>query len=714
MVKDKFMPERGRPYPLGAHIINREGVNFAVFSKHAEAVELLFFDSPEDSRPSQIFMLDPMENRTGDIWHIYIYGVGHRQLYGYRAYGTYNPEEGHIFNQNKLLVDPYAKSIAGEYKWDNEASFAYDKKSPDKEFSFSTTDNISSTVKSVVIDDYLFDWTDDRLLRYPLEECIIYEMHVRGFTIDPSSLVDNGGTYRGIIEKIPYLKELGVTTLELMPIQEFNQNENIKVNPRTGKKLKNYWGYSTLSFFAPDNWYASCCDPANQVMEFKEMVKACHRAGIEVILDVVYNHTGEGNLEGPICSFRGLDNSIYYMLDEENKYKNYSGCGNTVNCNHPVVKQLILDSLRYWVVEMHVDGFRFDLATILGRDPSGAWIGRFSILNDIQKDPLLSGVKLIAEGWDAGGLYKVGEFPEGWAEWNGKYRDDIRAFMKGEPALAGSMATRISGSSDLYQRGGKRPHHSINFITCHDGFTMRDLVSYSWKHNFENAEDNMDGTNDNVSWNCGTEGETDNVRINQLRIRQVKNFITILMLSQGTPMILSGDEMFKTHNGNNNAYCQDSELNWLDWTDLKKHEEIFRFFKKIIAFRKAHPALKRRDFFTGHDHNDDGISDITWHGVYPYEPDWSYESHSIAFMIDGNKEETGYKENDNCIYCAINAYWGPLVFELPQPVNGNLWHRVVDTGLTSPKDILEEGKEIKLKKNQYKLAPRSVLVCISR
>ena len=369
----------------------------------------------------------------------------------------------------------------------------------------------------------------------------------------------------------------------------------------------------------------SCCDPAIQVMEFKEMVKACHKAGIEVILDVVYNHTGEGNLEGPICSFRGLDNSIYYMLDEYNRYKNYSGCGNTVNCNHPVVKQLILDSLRYWVVEMHVDGFRFDLATILGRDPSGAWIGRFSILNDIQKDPLLSGVKLIAEGWDAGGLYKVGEFPEGWAEWNGKYRDDIRAFMKGEPAMAGSVATRVSGSSDLYQRGGKRPHHSINFITCHDGFTMRDLVSYSWKHNFENAEDNMDGTNDNVSWNCGVEGETDNVRINHLRIRQVKNFITLLMLSQGTPMILSGDEMFKTHIGNNNAYCQDNELNWLDWKDLEEHKEIFRFFKEIIAFRKGHTSLKRRDFFTGHDHNDDGISDISWHGVRPYEPDWSYE-----------------------------------------------------------------------------------------
>jgi len=427
---------------------------------------------------------------------------------------------------------------------------------------------------------------------------------------------------------------------------------------------------------------------------------------------VVYNHTGEGNIEGPICNFRGLDNTIYYMLDERNQYKNYSGCGNTLNCNHPVVKQFLLDSLRYWVVEMHVDGFRFDLATILGRDPHGVWIGDYSILNDIQNDPLLSGIKLIAEGWDAGGLYKVGEFPSGWAEWNGKYRDTIREFVKGKSGIVGEFATRLSGSEDLYYWGGRKPPHSINFITCHDGFTMRDLVSYNYKHNFENGENNNDGENNNSSWNCGVEGETGDPLVKELRMRQVKNFVTILMVSQGTPMILSGDEMFKTHKGNNNAYCQDNELNWLNWDELKKYKEIFRFFKEVIAFRKGHPALKRKDFFSGTDHNGDGKSDITWHGINPYGPDWTYESHAIAFMIDGSKEETGKEEDDNTIYVAINTYWAPLTFNLPKP-EGKCWARVIDTSRKSPEDILPFGKEIKLKKNIYKVQPRSVVVLVS-
>ncbi len=710
-MKRKFLTKRGKPYPFGA-TVKEDGVNFALFSHNATGVELLLFDSPEDKVPSHKFLLNPEENKTGAVWHIFISGLTHGQLYGYRVDGLYDPRRGHIFNKYKMLSDPYTKAVAGKYNWDNEAALAYEKDSPQKNLSFNKKDNIPFTVKSVVIDDNLFDWTGDRTLKYDLEDSIIYEMHVRGFTFHPSSGTENPGTFKGIIEKIPYLKELGITAIELMPIHDFNPDENIKHNPVTGERLKNYWGYSPLSFFAPANWYSCNCRQGEQVEDFKEMVKACHRAGIEVILDVVYNHTGEGSMDGPICNFRGLDNSIYYMFDHNYNYKNYSGCGNTFNCNHPAVKQLLLESLRYWVAEMHVDGFRFDLATILGRDRGGKWIGPYSILTDIREDPLLSEIKLIAEGWDAGGLYMVGQFPPGWAEWNGKYRDDVRRFMKGDPDLTGILATRIAGSSDLYGRG-RNPFHSINFITCHDGFTLRDLVSYNYKHNYENGEDNYDGANDNFSWNCGTEGETKEAEILEMRIRQIKNYITILMLSQGTPMIFSGDEMFKTHMGNNNAYCQDTPLNWLDWKYLKENREIFRYFKEIIAFRKAHPALRRKEFFTGLDHDRDGIGDITWHGIKPYEPDWSFHSHSLAFMIDGCKEESGQEEDDNNIYMAINSYWKELKFELPDAGKGKSWYRVVDTHLKPPRDIVHPGKELRMNKKLYTLKGRSVAVFIS-
>ena len=711
-MEDKLLTAKGKAYPFGA-TVNKEGINFAIFSHNATSVELLLFKNKDSLTPSHSFKLDPVENKTGDIWHIFVSGTGHGQFYGYKVDGIYEPEKGFIFNKHKLLTDPYARAVAGEYKWDSEEALAYDKNAPDKSLSFSDSDNTGATVKSIAIDNDLFDWSGDRAPRYDLEDSIIYEMHVRGFTVHSSSEVENPGTFKGIIEKIPYLKELGVTTLELMPVHEFNPDENIKYNPVSKERLKNYWGYSSLSFFAPANWYSTGTEKGEQVREFKEMVKACHRAGIEVILDVVYNHTGEGSIDGPICSFRGLDNTIYYMLDHNYNYKNYSGCGNTINCNHPVVKQLILDSLRYWVAEMHVDGFRFDLATILGRDPEGRWIGHYSILNDIQKDPLLSGVKLIAEGWDAGGLYMVGQFPPGWAEWNGKYRDDIRRFLKGDAGLSGTIATRIAGSSDLYGRC-RKPFHSINFITCHDGFTLRDLVSYNNKYNYENGEENRDGANDNYSWNCGMEGETKGPKIRALRKRQIKNFITLLMISQGTPMILSGDEMFKTHYGNNNAYCQDTELNWLNWDDLKKNKEIFRYFKEMIAFRKSHPSLRRKEFFTGLDLDMDGIGDITWHGIEPYRPDWSYSSHTIAFMIDGCKEESGQEEDDNHIYAAINAYWNPLKFYLPDPGEGRNWYRVIDTYLKPPRDIVAPGKELKLKKEFYRVGSRSIAVFISK
>lgn len=711
-MKEKPTTKRGRAYPLGA-TVKRDSVNFAIFSKHATGVKLLLFNSSEDIIPAHVIKLEPGINKTGDIWHIEVLNTGHGQLYGYKVDGLYSPAKGQIFNGHKLLTDPYSRAVTGEYKWDAPEVLAYVKDSSGKQTSFNKKDNTPFTVKSVVIDDSLFDWSGDKNLRYELEDSIIYEMHVRGFTVHSSSGVKHPGKFKGIIEKLPYLKELGITAIELMPIHEFNPDENIKHNPVTGKRLRNYWGYSPLSFFAPANWYSCNCNSGEQVKEFKELVKACHCAGIEVILDVVYNHTGEGGIDGPICSFRGLDNSIYYMLDSNYNYKNYSGCGNTFNCNYPVVKQLLLDSLRYWVTEMHIDGFRFDLATILGRDPQGQWIGPYSILNDIEKDPVLSGIKLIAEGWDAGGLYMVGHFPPGWAEWNGKYRDDIRRFLKGDGGLSGVIATRLAGSSDLYGIG-RNPFHSINFITCHDGFSLRDLVSYNYKHNIENGEDNRDGADDNYSWNCGVEGKTTRPSVKNLRTRQIKNFITVLMISQGTPMILSGDEMFKTHRGNNNAYCQDNELNWLNWNDLKENREIFKFFKGIILFRKSHPALRRKDFFKGIDHDLDGLRDISWHGIKPYEPDWSYHSHSVAFMIDGCKEESGQDEDDDHIYAAINSYWKELTFELPSLEEEKNWYRVVDTYLQPPRDIMPPGKELKVKKKIYTVKPRSVVVFIGK
>ncbi len=697
----------GKPI-LGA-TVDSVGVNFGLFTRNGKRVFLELYQHYYDDIPSHRFELDPKINKTGDIWHIYIKGLKHGQFYAWRVDGPYEPLKGHRFNKYKMLSDPYAKAISGSYNWDEDAVYGYDRNSPLKDLSFSTIDSGCSPTKSVVINDTLYNWEEDYWPKIPWRDTIIYEMHVRLFTMSPTSGVKYPGTFIGILEKIDHLKELGVTTIELMPVFEFNPGSNTRRNPFTGERLKDVWGYNPLAFFAVTGNYSPGLRVGEQVFVFKDFIKEMHRNGMEVILDVVYNHTGEGNELGPTLSFRGIDNSIYYMLDPSNKryYLNYSGCGNTLNCNHPVVKQMILDSLRYWVTEMHVDGFRFDLAAILGRAPDGRWIGDLSLLKDISEDPILHDVKLIAEGWDAAGGYFVGAFPEGWAEWNGKYRDTVRRFVRGDYGMVPELATRISGSQDIY--GSKGPEASVNFITSHDGFTLWDLVSYNRKHNEMNGENNMDGMDENFSYNHGVEGDTDDPEIIKLRKRQIKNFITILMVSQGTPMILMGDEFCRTQKGNNNAYCQDNEITWVNWEFKEKHHDIFRFFKKMIEFRKKHPALRRKHFFTGKDYTGDGVPDISWHGVEPFKPDFSYYSRSLAFMISGmDCVDEEFKDND--IYVAMNEWIEPLVFKLPKPPNSKAWYLVVDTFKDSPEDFLDNP--IKLKYDKYKVMPRSVIVLI--
>jgi isoamylase len=560
-----------------------------------------------------------------------------------------------------------------------------------------------------------FDWEDDRPLEISPEDRIIYEMHVRSFTRHPSSEIKHPGTFAGVREKIPYLKELGINAIELMPIFEFDEFENSRPNPQTGETLYNYWGYSTVGFFAPKAGYAATGKLGMQVDELKALVKELHRNGIEIILDVVFNHTAEGNENGPYISFRGIDNQTYYMLTPDGYYFNFSGCGNTLNCNNPIVRNLVLDCLRYWASEYHIDGFRFDLASILGRDPWGAPLTNPPLLESLAFDPILAKCELIAEAWDAGGLYQVGSFPAygRWAEWNGKYRDAIRKFIKGNGSV-GEMAQRLQGSPDLYAWCGRAPATSINFITAHDGFTLADLVSYNDKHNEANGENNQDGANDNDSWNCGWEGATDDPAINALRKRQMRNAIALLMVSQGVPMILMGDEVGRTQNGNNNTYCHDSELNWLDWKLLDQNSDLFRFFKHCIAFRKSHPVLRNRQHFQNQDYVGSGYADITWHGTQPWHADWSPFSHTLAFMLCGKHAREGTVE-DNYIYVAMNMHWEAHWFELPRLHPGMQWHVFANTGCSSPNDICEPGKESRLENQQgMLLGDRSIVILVGQ
>jgi glycogen operon protein len=598
--------------------------------------------------------------------------------------------------------------------WDSQSSLAYNVDDPALDISFSYYNNINTMPRCIVIDDE-FDWQGDLPLNLPLRFSVIYETHLKGLTANPNSGVKHPGTYKGVVEKIPYLKDLGVTSLEFLPIQEFNENELSSVNPKNGEKLINYWGYSTIAFFSPKGSYAHDRSPGGQVREFKEMVRELHKAGLEVILDIVFNHTAEGSELGPTFSFRGLDNPIYYMLDENRRYyRNYSGCGNTVNCNHPVVRSFILDCLRYWVVEMHVDGFRFDLGSILGRDEKGCLMENPPMLQRIAEDPILSSTKIIAEAWDAGGAYQVGWFPGGrWAEWNDRFRDDLRRYWRGDKKQTRHLATRMAGSSDLYLRDGRKPFHSINFVTSHDGFTLMDLVSYENKHNDENGEKNRDGGDNNNSANYGIEGP--DIKIEAFRFKQMKNFIATMMVSQGTPMLLGGDEIGRTQRGNNNAYCHDNEISWYDWSFLEKNSDFYRFAKKMISFRRRHPGFMRPEFYTGSDGKYNAIPDISWFNENGNTPDWNEIGPCLAFRIDGSQSDILADRDDNDFFIMLNGDVKTVNFKVCDPLDGKKWVRAVDTSLPSPDDILELGNELALRNpSEYTVKERSMVILISR
>ena len=668
---------RGAPLPLGS-IPQPNGINFAIFSRHATWVTLLILCLGDDE-PSVELPLDPRLNRTGDIWHILIGGLENSVGYSYRMGRTPCSEPRiHRFAPYLDLLDPCAKAVS-----------------------------IQATQHALIPSD-TFDWESDQPLNRPLADSVIYELHVRGYTQHPTSATEHPGTFLGLTEKIPYLKELGVTAVELLPVHEFAQMQPERVNPFTGERLVNYWGYDPISFFAPKNSY--CLDPVNTgpVGEFKTMVKAFHSAGIEVILDVVFNHTGEGDEFGPTLSFRGIDNAVYYMIDRTTgDYLNYSGCGNTLNCNHPVVRDLILGALRYWVTEMHVDGFRFDLASILGRGRDGSVLVNPPLLENLAADPILANTKLIAEAWDAAGLYQVGTFPAWgrWAEWNGRFRDDVRRFVRGDPGMVSTLATRLCGSPDLYQASERQPYHSINFVTCHDGFTLADLVSYNEKHNQANGENNRDGADDNLSWNCGAEGPADSPEIRQLRRRQVKNMATLLLMAHGVPMILAGDELGRTQEGNNNAYCQDNSLSWMDWTLKERNADLHRFFRLLITFRHKHAALRRISFVPL-----PCCPRIDWHGVKLGQPDWSWHSRSLAMHLS-RQDESGSVDH---IYLIANAHWEEHIFELPAIANRS-WLRFIDTTMESPDDIAgRDGNGFSVLDTRYRVGPRSVVVLVAK
>jgi isoamylase len=682
--------EKGFSYPLGASV-SADGVNFSVFSKNATVLELLLFDTAEDAKPARVIRLDPRENRTYHYRHVFVPGLKPGQIYAYRAIGPSEPRTGLRFDPYKPLLDPYGRAVAVP-------------KSYSRADACKPGDNTATAMKSVVADLSAYDWEGDKPLNTPFSRTVIYELHVGGFTRHPNSGIDpeKRGTYAGLVEKIPYLKDLGITAVELLPVFQFDGQD-------APPGLVNYWGYGPVSFFAPHHGYGLQKDPLGLLDEFRDMVKALHRAGIEVILDVVYNHTAEGNQMGPTFCFRGLENRAYYILENDRTYySNYSGTGNTLNANQSIVRRLIRDSLRYWVRHMHVDGFRFDLASILSRDEDGRPLENPPILWDIESEPQLAGVKLIAEAWDAAGLYQVGRFVgDSWKEWNGRFRDDVRSFLKGDDDTVSKLASRILGSPDLYGHEEREPEQSINFITCHDGFTLNDLVSYNFKHNEANREGNRDGSNDNVSWNCGIEGPTDDPEIEKLRDRQVKNFLAVTLLSVGTPMFLMGDEVRRTQRGNNNAYCQDNELSWFDWSLLGKHGNIHRFAKELVVAR-----LLREAGAIDEDVSLNEVirrSKIHWHGVKLNQPDWGTNSHSLATtaqsMLGGL-----------LFHLMLNAYWEPLEFEIPiLPEGPNVgWRRWLDTYLDPPDDICPWDEAPTVPGPTYTLQPRSVAVLYSR
>jgi isoamylase len=675
--------EIGTCSPLGA-TVQPDGVNFSVYSKNAESVELLLFDSGDAAKPARVITLDPRRHRTYYYWHVFVPHLMPGQVYGFRAVGPFKPEQGLRFDGNKVLLDPYGLDVA--------IPRAYSRRD----------NSAAAAMKSIVADPGSYDWEGDLPLQRPFVETVIYELHVRGFTRHPSSglTIEKAGTYAGLIEKIPYLADLGITAVELMPVFQFDI-----ADAPVGHV--NYWGYAPISFFAPHRAYSSRQDLLGPMDEFRDMVKALHHAGIEVILDVVFNHTAEGNDGGPTFCFRGLENEAYYILEHDrSRYANYSGTGNTLNANQPIVRRMILDSLRYWVTNMHVDGFRFDLASVMARDETGTPVRRPPIIWDIESDPVLAGTKMIAEAWDAAGLYQVGSFVgDNWHEWNGRFRDDARRFFKGDRSTVSNLAMRLLGSPDIYGHKEREPEQSINFVTCHDGFTLNDLVSYSEKHNAGNGEDNRDGMNDNLSWNCGAEGPVEDPEIEAIRTRQIKNFITLNMLAVGTPMWLMGDELRRTQRGNNNAYGQDNEISWLDWNLLTRHADLHRFVKMMLAFRARRDVVYEGSRLSLNQLLEQ--AQIEWHGIALRSPDWSDNSHSIAFTVSS-------LHGRFTIYAALNAYWEPLTFELPPDGKGTngRWRRWIDTSLQSPEDIYDWEEAPIVSQPKYVVAPRSLVLLV--
>lgn len=672
----------GNSFPVGA-TISGDGVNFCIFSKNCTRMELLLFDAP-DAPPTHVLELDPIINRTFYYWHIFVHSLHEGQLYGYRVHGPFDPSRGHRFDGEKLLIDPYSKAIVTPANYDRAAAAR-------------KGDTTQTAMKSVVVKRHQLDREYQSHVHNPLHETVIYEMHVGSFTADPSSGVapERRGTYLGVIDKIPYLKELGITAVELLPVQHFDVQD-----APAGKA--NHWGYSPIGFFAPHAGYASAKDALAPVREFREMVAALHKAGIEVILDVVFNHTAEGDHDGPLLSFRGFENRAYYIprADDPRYYANYSGCGNTVNGNQSIVRRLIVDCLRNWVSDLHIDGFRFDLASVLSRDEWGQPMKSPPILWEIESDPVLAGTRIIAEAWDAAGLYQLGSFVgHRWAEWNGRFRDGVRRFVRGDNDTAYEVAMRITGSPDLYPQVDRECHRSINLVTCHDGFTLADLVSYNEKHNDANGEKGADGSSENFSWNCGNEGETDDEKILALRHAQMRNFFTLLFLSQGTPMISMGDEVGRSQQGNNNAYCQNNAVSWFNWKLLETNKDLFRFVQGLIAFSKTNPFMTSPKSWFLPDAS--GRKEITFHGVKQHAPDFSLESHSLAFSL---KSDTIPSE----LFAIFNAYRQDLDFEMPP----GSWKRLSDSAQLPPYDFSANLNKAPVFAHHYHQKARSSSVFI--
>jgi isoamylase len=698
---------RGSSFPLGA-TVTPDGVNFALYSRHAAGVFLHLFDTPE-GEPTGIIQL---RERDKYVWHAEVKGLGPGQLYGYKVRGEYRPEWGLRCNDAKLLLDPYAKAVTGKFRNTDNLLLAYQAAPGGGELAPDTRDSSPVVPRSIVVDD-AFDWQGVRAPRRGLEELVIYEVHVKGFTAHPSSEVAAAGTYLGFIEKIPHLTRLGVNAVELLPLHEFYVDDFL-----VQRGLTNYWGYNSIGFFAPESSYSTGRAPGCQVAEFKTLVRELHRAGIQVILDVVYNHTGEGNEMGPTMCFRGIDNPSYYSLTgppdaPRRHYMNYTGCGNSLNLDSPPVIRLVMDSLRYWVEQMHVDGFRFDLASVLGRTEDGSFRPSAGFFDAVSQDPVLQRAILIAEPWDIG-TYQVGNFPVDWSEWNGRFRDTVRRFVKSDPGVLGEMGWRLTGSADLYGDDGRSAYNSVNFVTCHDGFTLHDLVAYNGKHNEANGEGNRDGSDDNASWNCGAEGETADAGILALRRQMMKNHACCLLFACGTPMILGGDEFARTQRGNNNAYCQDNQTGWFDWTLAEANEDLTAFWRKAIAFTRRFPVLQNRKFRLGNDLDADGVPGLSWFAPDGGQPRWGdAEARTICYQLDAS-EEGGVAEAER-LYFILNGDFESVWARLPELPAGQAWYRALDTSLPAGEDFAEAGAEIRVEPGDHYIAnARSTVVLLAR